>query len=78
MARSPRASKEEDDRLELVWAALTNPRRTIGSIQLVASEHGFHDVVTFNKAFRARYGSSPAEIRKAARKRRIRFGAPKH
>jgi hypothetical protein len=44
MARSPRAPKEEDDRLELVWAALTNPRRTIGSIQLVASEHGFRAV----------------------------------
>ena len=38
MARSPRAPKEEDDRLELVWAALTNPRRTIGSIQLVGRE----------------------------------------
>ena len=72
MARTPRASKEEEDRLELVWAALTNPRRTIGSIQLLAAEHGFHDLVAFNEAFRARYGNSPAEIRKAARRRRMR------
>ena len=38
MARGPRAPKEGDDRPELVWAALTNPRRTIGSIQLLGRE----------------------------------------
>ena len=41
MARTPRAPKEDEDRLELVWAALTNPRRTI-------------DLVAFNEAFRVR------------------------
>lgn len=65
------------DRLEQVWTILTNPRRAIVSVAAVAAEHGFTDLAAFNKAFRERYGSSPAEIRKAVRKGKVRFGAPK-
>lgn len=70
-------SNAEEERLKDVWAILTNPKRQIRSIQAVAAEHGFTDLAAFNAAFRKRYGSSPAEIRKAVRQRRIRFGAPK-
>lgn len=65
------------DRLKEVWQILTNARRSIRSIAEVAAEHGFTDMVAFNRAFRERYGSSPAEIRKAVRKGKVRFGAPK-
>lgn len=63
----------QDDRLELVWAVLTNPRQSIRSIQVLAAEHGFDDLAAFNAAFRKRYGSSPVVLRKAAKKR-IRVG----
>lgn len=63
----------QDNRLEQVWAVLTNPRQSIRSIQVLAAEHGFDDLAAFNAAFRARYGSSPVVIRKAVKKR-IRIG----
>lgn len=54
-------------------AILTNPRRTIRSIQTVAAEHGFNDLADFNRRFRDRYGSGPVELRKLARKGLVRF-----
>ena len=61
------------DRLEEVWQILTNPRRSIVSVAVLAAEHGYTDLAKFNKAFREKYGSSPIEIRKAAKKG-TRFG----
>ena len=55
---------------------LTNPKRPIRSIQVLAAEHGFTDLAAINRAFRERDGSGPAELRKAVRKSRVRFGAP--
>lgn len=57
----------QDERLEQVWAILTNPKQSIRSIQSVAAEHGFEDLTAFNKAFKARFGNSPVVTRKAAR-----------
>lgn len=59
----------EEDRLEQLFAVLTNPRQSIRSIQVLAAEHGFDDLGTFNTAFRKRYGSSAVALRKAAKKR---------
>lgn len=64
----PRRATEEE-RLEQVWAALTNPKRAIRSIQVLAEGHGFDDLWAFNAAFRKRYGVSAVDIRKAAKKR---------
>lgn len=64
-----------DERLEALYAVLTNPKRQIGSIQRLALEHGFEDLTAFNKAFQKRYGSSPVDIRKAVRKGRMRIGS---
>lgn len=58
----------EADPLAQAWNALTNPKRAIRSIQILAQELGFDDLGKFNAAFRERYGSSPVEIRKAVRK----------
>lgn len=63
----------QDDRLEQIWAVLTNPKAPIRSIQVLAEEHGFDDLTAFNAAFRKCYGSSPSVIRKAAKKR-VKFG----
>jgi hypothetical protein len=63
-----------EDRLEQVWAALTNPKRMIRSIQILAQEHGFDDLAEFNREFRKRYGVSAREIRA---KKRVRIGAEK-
>ena len=57
----------KEDRLEQVWAALINPKRTIRSIQILAQEHGFDDLAEFNEDLRKRYGLSAREIRKAAK-----------
>lgn len=73
IARMPK----KPDALEQVWTILTNPRRSIVSVAALAAEHGFTDLAKFNKAFRERYGSSPVAIRKAVRKGKIKFGAPK-
>jgi outer membrane immunogenic protein len=58
-------AKPKADRLEEVHAILINPRQAIGSIQMLAAEHGFTDLIKFNQLFRERYGSGPAELRKA-------------
>jgi transcriptional regulator GlxA family with amidase domain len=60
------------DRLEDVWSVLTNPKRQIRSIQTLAAEHGFDDLVEFNRLFRERYGVSAADIRRGVRKRKVR------
>jgi hypothetical protein len=62
MTESMKAMTKED-RLEQVWAALINPKRAIGSIQILAEEHGFDDLAEFNREFRQRYGVSAREIR---------------
>jgi len=67
----------KEDRLEQVWAALIDRKRSIRSIAELAKEHGFEDLSEFNNAFMKRYGMSPATIRKSARKGRVHFGAPK-
>jgi AraC-like DNA-binding protein len=61
--------RDEEDRLEQLFAVQSNPRQSIRSIQILAAEHGFDDLTAFNAAFRERYGSSPVAIRKAAKDR---------
>jgi AraC-like DNA-binding protein len=68
------AKPSKDDQLEQVWAILTNPKRSIRSIQAVAAEHGFNDLEEFNRLFEKRYGNSPVVARKAVRKGRARLG----
>jgi AraC-like DNA-binding protein len=70
------AGDDPEDPLEQVWAALINPKRAIGSIQILAKAHGYEDLVEFNREFRQRYGVSAREVRPAAKKR-IRSGAAK-
>jgi AraC-like DNA-binding protein len=67
----------KDDRLEEVWSVLTNPKRSIRSIQAVAAEHRFDDLGEFNQLFHKRFGVSPVDARKAVKKQRIRLGRPK-
>jgi AraC-like DNA-binding protein len=69
----PRIPK--DDKLEQVWSILTNPKRSIRSIQAVAVEHGFDDLAAFNALFQKRYGMSPVAARKAVKKQRMKLGS---
>jgi AraC-like DNA-binding protein len=55
-------AKSSANRLEGVHAILINPRQGIGSIQMLAAEHGFTDLTDFNQLFRERYGTGPAEL----------------
>lgn len=50
-------------RLETVHAALTDPDQNARQIRAIASEAGFHCIASFNRAFKARYGASPGEVR---------------
>lgn len=67
MAKAP--TKDEAERLEALHAILINPKRSIGSIQILAAEHGFTDLPAFNTLFHERYGSSPVALRKFAKKK---------
>ena len=64
------AKAARPDPLEQVWAILINPERSIRSIKFVAREHGFNDMAEFSRAFRERFGASPREVRRFARKGR--------
>lgn len=69
--------KQQDERLEAAWATLSNAKRAIRSIQVLAQELGFDDLTAFNAAFKKRYGVSPVDVRRAARKGRVHFGSLK-
>ena len=63
----------QDQRLEGVHSILIDDRRAITNVASVAAEHGFHDLAKFNRLFRERYGSGPVEVRRLARKGRLRL-----
>jgi AraC-like DNA-binding protein len=52
-------------RLDTVHAALTDPDQNGRAIHAIAGEAGFHCVASFNRAFKARFGASPGEVRAA-------------
>lgn len=56
-----------DSRLERCWTELTDPGRRRGTIAEVAFRWGFNDLRTFNRAFSARYGTTPQAARKTTR-----------
>lgn len=65
---TPAAKPSDADRLEEVWTILTNPKRSIRSIQMLAVEYGFDDLAAFNELFKERYGTTAAALRKFAKK----------
>ncbi len=54
-------------RLEAARARLADPRRAAEGIGTVAFACGFHDLSTFNRGFRRRFGTTPGEYRAAMR-----------
>jgi len=52
-------------RLQRVYDALLDTRQAHRSVSNIALSQGFGDVSHFNKAFRARYGKAPSEVRQA-------------
>ena len=56
-----------DQRLARAHRVLTDPRYERWTITSVALEAGFGDLSTFNHAFRRAYGTTPSDVRAAAR-----------
>ncbi len=56
-------------RLDCAQQMLRSPRFAVRPISTIAFEVGFSDLSHFNHAFRARFGSTPGDIREAARLR---------
>jgi AraC-like DNA-binding protein len=52
-----------ENRLDACGKALRDPHRQSSSISEIAYRWGFNDLSHFNKAFRARFGMSPSEMR---------------
>lgn len=57
-------------RLEMVHAALCDPRQAHIPIARLAERVGFHCPTGFNRTFRAAFGTAPGEVREAALQRR--------
>lgn len=54
-------------RLDAARARLADPRRASEGISTIAFACGFHDLSTFNRGFRRRFGTTPGEYRAAVR-----------
>ncbi|WP_170285531.1 AraC family transcriptional regulator [Microbacterium rhizomatis] len=52
-----------DERLERAWSVLRAPQSSAKTIGSVAAECGFDDVTTFHRAFRRKFGCTPAAAR---------------
>jgi AraC-like DNA-binding protein len=57
-----------DRRLELSRLRLLDPRFSHQSISSLAFDSGFGDLSGFNRAFKAKYGLSPRQLPRAARR----------
>ena len=57
-----------DQRLSRVHRTLSDPRFAGRPISSIAFEAGFGDLSYFNHAFRRRYGATPSEVRRHARR----------
>jgi len=57
-----------DQRLSRVHRTLSDPRFAGRPISSIAFEAGFGDLSYFNHAFRRRYGATPSEVRRQARR----------
>jgi AraC-like DNA-binding protein len=55
-----------EQRLLNVWKVLRNPTSRWRKISDIASAAGFSDISYFNRAFRARFGATPGDVRVAA------------
>jgi AraC-like DNA-binding protein len=56
-----------EQRLARVHRLLTDPRRAHEKVSALAFDAGFGNLSYFNRAFRARYGFAPSDLRAAAR-----------
>ena len=54
-------------RLACAYRMLRDPRRAGEKISAIAYDVGFADVSYFNRAFRARYGVAPSDLRAETR-----------
>lgn len=57
-----------NERLARAYRMLSDPRKSELFISAIAYEAGFGDLSYFNRTFRRRYGASPSEVRKAAKR----------
>jgi AraC-like DNA-binding protein len=58
-----------ENRLQLAWRRLKDPRHDHKKVSEIAYEAGFNDISYFNRSFRRRFGATPSDVRLAARKR---------
>jgi AraC-like DNA-binding protein len=56
-----------EQRLRLAHRLLREPKNSSRKISDIAATAGFSDISYFNRAFRARFGATPTDIRDGAR-----------
>ncbi|WJR77845.1 AraC family transcriptional regulator [Bradyrhizobium sp. NP1] len=54
----------EQERLNLAYALLNDPERGTQRISDIAASAGFHELSTFDRAFRRRFGDTPSGVRR--------------